>query len=240
MANMISGSDFLKALAEGSANTGLYRTGMAKSSKDDASFMFSEGRSCKSWVRVPLDMVEGVEVLDRVPCADHEHPYIKLHFKSLPKENKEAAVLLELLRTSSAGKSIDARFRDSMVGSPTFLGMFEEAPRHREERPAPTREGTSELQARPSTKDQLAAFSFMVQRAATSQVPSIPSIIGNILAEEYAIDQVTGGIQCAGAIQGILDNYDTCVNNGGSPEGCARNAAKQIRNYACRSYCNCE
>lgn len=67
---------------------------------------------------------------------------------------------------------------------------------------------------------------------------SIPAAIAGKLASDYAIDEVTGLAQCVGTLAGILDVYQQCVDRGGNVN-CENIAARQIAEYACRSYCTC-
>jgi hypothetical protein len=211
---------------------------------DTNSIFYSEGTTCTSWLKVPVDLIDSVEVLSEVPCKDHTHPLVRLHFRSPSVENKEATLLHELLKRSSdrlekitSGGSALQRF--SLLPSSTAS----EATAKGRIFAKPTDETGSHLSAalaRHTTKDQLSEFSLLARSKEVTEVPTVPTAIATILTEEYGIDQVTGSVECAAAIQGVLDNYDTCVGNGGSPDGCARNAARQIRNYACRSYCDCQ
>ena len=49
------------------------------------------------------------------------------------------------------------------------------------------------------------------------------------------------GIQCSVTIKGIMDTYESCLERPNTnSSGCARIAARHIKEYACRSYCTCE
>src|SRR5262249_22599597 len=72
-----------------------------------------------------------------------------------------------------------------------------------------------------------------------SGTASVPAAVALVLARDYSIDQITGDlIQCIGTINGILDEYQRCVDRGTNVE-CDRIAARQIATIACRSYCTC-
>ena len=75
---------------------------------------------------------------------------------------------------------------------------------------------------------------------AISEVPPIPRSIARNLSQDYGIDEVIGFVQCAVVINQILSDYERCIDRGGNEQGCARIAARNIAQLACRSYCNCE
>ena len=68
---------------------------------------------------------------------------------------------------------------------------------------------------------------------------TVPAQIALVLARDYSIDQITGDLtQCIGTINGILDQYQRCVNRGTNVR-CDKIAARHIATIACRSYCSC-
>lgn len=66
---------------------------------------------------------------------------------------------------------------------------------------------------------------------------SLPGAIATVLAQEYAVYNIDGFVQCVGTLAGILGNYERCLAEGRS--GCAKIAARNIKNVACKSYCTC-
>ena len=69
---------------------------------------------------------------------------------------------------------------------------------------------------------------------------TLPRIIARRILDEYGITQVDPvNVQCLGVVHEILDYYENCIDRGDNPAGCANTAAWQIKNNACRSYCDC-
>jgi hypothetical protein len=96
--------DFLKALAEGSLTEPITREGVAKPDPSDhQAVLFSEGDSCRSWLKVPTDSIKSVEVLDMRTCKEHNYPFIRLHLKEPTKDNALATLFAGLARRSSEG-----------------------------------------------------------------------------------------------------------------------------------------
>ena len=80
MTKSFTGPEFLKALTAGALKPDLVLEGMAKADGADA-LLFSPGRACTGWTRIPVGMVEHVEFLSLVRCDDHEHPLVRLALK---------------------------------------------------------------------------------------------------------------------------------------------------------------
>ena len=74
----------------------------------------------------------------------------------------------------------------------------------------------------------------------SGEVPPLPTVISRTLAQDYGIGEIIGLVQCAVVVNQILSDYDRCIIRGGSEQGCANVAARNIAQLACRSYCNCE
>ena len=101
MGQEFTGTNFIKALAEGALKNYIIREGFAKQKeKDTNSILFSEG-DCTDWIPIPVKMIERVEFIRNMPCKDHEHPFVRLHLKS-PTDNPEAEVFSHLLASSSS------------------------------------------------------------------------------------------------------------------------------------------
>ena len=106
MPKSFSGADFVKALSEGSLREPIVKEGMVKPSENDPnSIQFSEGNTCQNWTKIPVEMIERVELLANIRCKDHQHPLVRLYLKEPPGENKVAAVLSELLRDGTRTRS---------------------------------------------------------------------------------------------------------------------------------------
>lgn len=228
MSRMFTAREFLDALAAGGLERTIVRTGMVKVSESETeSLLFSEGSGCEDWVKLPLTMIQMVEYLDSVPCKDHQHPRVNLYVVVPPSADETVTALGKLLR-SAVQKPVQTTFKDSST-SGTASGPNSPQPgagtRHNVQAP--------DLDLPPHS----VLMSRRPERAASAT--SIPAAIASILGEEFSINCLQGGAQCVAAVAGILDHYETCVSNGGDAQGCARSAARQIRDYACRSYCNC-
>jgi hypothetical protein len=99
MAKSFTGTEFIKALAEGSLREPIVKEGMVKPADNDPNaIMFSEGTSCLFWTKIPVEMIEKVEYATTIRCQDHQHPFVRLLLKDPPAENKVATLLAELLR----------------------------------------------------------------------------------------------------------------------------------------------
>src|SRR5262249_50996617 len=102
MKTTFSAAEFVKALADGTLKEAVTREGMAKPDPEDSqAFLLSEDGSCRSWLKVPFDLIEKVEFLGTRPCKDHKHPFVRLHFKEPPKANPLAALFAGLVRSQS-------------------------------------------------------------------------------------------------------------------------------------------
>jgi hypothetical protein len=58
-------------------------SGMMKApEKESDHLLLSVGADCDRWIKVPLELIEGVELVRMMQCKDHSHPYVLLEFKS--------------------------------------------------------------------------------------------------------------------------------------------------------------
>jgi hypothetical protein len=106
MAKMFSAGEFLKSLRDGTLRKPVVKEGMAKQDEGNpAVVLFSEGRLCQSWIRIPTDAIDHVEHLGTVRCDDHEHPLVRIYLKEPPTDDKLAVALMELLRSSPQAAS---------------------------------------------------------------------------------------------------------------------------------------
>jgi hypothetical protein len=100
MSKSFSGSEFVKALAEGNLKPPVLLEGVAKlADGEPAAIRFAQGISCAFWVRIPVELIDQVELITFVPCQGHEYPYVRICLKEVA-DNPAAAVLSDLLRQS--------------------------------------------------------------------------------------------------------------------------------------------
>jgi len=97
--------DFLSRLASGSLAdaTPLAIHGLAQANADDAStLLFSSGPGCRDWIAIPLALIESVDHLRDVACADHRHPLVKLTLRAPDATNTEALAFMRLFAQARA------------------------------------------------------------------------------------------------------------------------------------------
>lgn len=93
-----SGTDFVTALLLNDLRPSLIVSGMVKPIEEKKeSILFDRGGACMTWIEIPVDMIEKVDVLRYVRCKDHSHPYVRLTLKDVPKENTVASVFHSML-----------------------------------------------------------------------------------------------------------------------------------------------
>lgn len=103
MAKSFTGEQFAKALSEGTLKESIVRIGMVKPDEGGPSaILFAEGTSCAKWIKIPVDLIDDVELITKISCRDHEHPLVQIRFKEPPKENESARVFAELARQSTS------------------------------------------------------------------------------------------------------------------------------------------
>jgi hypothetical protein len=90
--------EFVAKLRSGDleTSTSLRLIGMVKEADDEQHLLFANGTSCETWTRLPLAMVEDIELGDMVPCQDHSHPLVRLRIKEPSSE--ESAVFAALAK----------------------------------------------------------------------------------------------------------------------------------------------
>jgi len=99
-------------------------------------------------------------------------------------------------------------------------------------------------QARPIIRNPLSIIPRFPESAGEGVRPQdlnlLPKAIITALSVEHAVVRIDPNVQCFGTIVGILNNYERCIAEGRSGEkGCAKNAARHIKEFACKSYCQC-
>jgi len=108
MAKSFTGTEFVKALAEGTLREPISLEGMVKKCESGTdAVLFAEGMSCLHWTRIPVEMIEEVDFISTVPCRDHEHPFVRLSLKE-PTNDVVAQVFADLLRNSARRAMVDA------------------------------------------------------------------------------------------------------------------------------------
>jgi hypothetical protein len=108
MPKSMSPEELVRTLNEGGFKPAIVRSGLVKVNADDQnSLMFSEGRGCHAWTRIPLDAIESVEYESLVRCHDHQHPFVQLHLKA-PTDNPTATLFAELLMHGAGAASSES------------------------------------------------------------------------------------------------------------------------------------
>ena len=125
-----TGEEFLKALESEQGipipQLAIKLIGMAKplaANQSDA-FLFSPGGSCAIWIPIPVYLVEQVDHLSKVPCGDHQHDLVRVHFKSV--RQPEAAVFAQLLQAQAGSAKSELSMAYPGMdesGIDTFEGM---------------------------------------------------------------------------------------------------------------------
>jgi hypothetical protein len=74
-------TDFISALAANAVPAATVLEGLVKPSGAEDALYFSEGRTCEQWTRIPVELLDEVEVLQTLRCHDHNHPLVRLHLR---------------------------------------------------------------------------------------------------------------------------------------------------------------
>jgi hypothetical protein len=99
-----SPSDFVKALESDGLRRPVILTGTVKKPEQPDTILFSPNTSCLAWISIPLEKVEKVEWLGKVPCKDHNHDFVNLVLKETDKG--EASFFADLLRAYTSQPSM--------------------------------------------------------------------------------------------------------------------------------------
>lgn len=126
--------ELIRLLQEGelesdvSLSGGVIREGMVRPVDDNPQgVLFSEGRSCRNWTRIPLDAIESVEYVGLAHCHNHQHPYVRLRLV-VPTDNPTAALFAELLMKSDLHPSTESSPATSATGEAhSPIGVAEDA-----------------------------------------------------------------------------------------------------------------
>ena len=118
-----NGDEFAKVLSEGTLQEPIALDGMVKPVEGDTSAIdFSQGTSCAHWTRIPVAMIESVEVHTTIACRDHSHPFVTLILKTPHAENAEANVLVSLLHAATiAHTTYDEEDEEAFGPEPWYI-----------------------------------------------------------------------------------------------------------------------
>jgi hypothetical protein len=113
----LSADNFFDKLQQGTLETAIPFSiiGMVKRSEGkEKAIEFAPGGNCSNWVRIPLELIEDVEILKTVSCKDHSHPLAKLNMKT-PKtaEGKVLFGILEGMKSGAAKAEPSSRSSNS-------------------------------------------------------------------------------------------------------------------------------
>jgi hypothetical protein len=83
--------------------TGFVKLPEVKLPEEEDTLLFSSGSDCTNWVRIPLRLIDHVQLWRVLPCKDHSHPLVTLVLPS-PK-HPDATVFAEIARPSASAPS---------------------------------------------------------------------------------------------------------------------------------------
>lgn len=104
MTNAIySPQEFVAKLNSGQFDTdnAIVIEGFVRASDDENAISFSPGRSCVTWVDIPLSAIENIEYLGPRNCREHTHAAARISFAT--PFDPVAQPFVDLLRTSISG-----------------------------------------------------------------------------------------------------------------------------------------
>lgn len=96
--NVFAPQEFIEKLRRDELTAPLALTGMVKEAVDPTHLLFAFGSRCDFWTSIPLDLIEKIELVDRVACGDHTHQLVNLILKT--QQLPETAVFASLLHAS--------------------------------------------------------------------------------------------------------------------------------------------
>ncbi|HEY7152942.1 MAG TPA: hypothetical protein VH575_03185 [Gemmataceae bacterium] len=103
--NPLSADEFGKALhSESGLTVSPTAIGFVRKTTDPHIIEFSHAAAlCLVWIKIPLKMIDKVQLLGKFPCLDHVHDFVVIFFKK--PESPEAAVFAELLHHEATGRT---------------------------------------------------------------------------------------------------------------------------------------
>lgn len=91
MTTLLKGEEFAEALANDSVIAPVALIGLVKPAKDRADILFAPeigplttpGTLCDAllWIRIPVDIIDSVEVLEKIPCREKTYDHVRLILK---------------------------------------------------------------------------------------------------------------------------------------------------------------
>src|SRR4249919_1517869 len=73
---------------------------MVKPADDSDDYLFfAHGSVCQNWIRIPMTSIEAIDLLNFVPCDDHNHPLVLLRLRQ--PETDEGRLFASLVQATS-------------------------------------------------------------------------------------------------------------------------------------------
>jgi len=95
--------EFLGNLKRDELSPPIILPGMVKPADDsDDYLMFAQGTVCENWVRIPVDSIESIDMLNLIPCGEHTHPLVMLRLKA--PESDEGRVFAALMQAANQNR----------------------------------------------------------------------------------------------------------------------------------------
>ena len=92
--------EFLGSLKRDELEPPIVLPGMVKPAEDSDDYvMFAQGTACQNWIRIPLDSIESIDLINLVPCDEHTHPLVLLRLK--PATTDEGRVFASLMQAAA-------------------------------------------------------------------------------------------------------------------------------------------
>jgi hypothetical protein len=72
-------------------------SGLVKGGDDDTHILFTKSPACADWLPIPIDIIQSIQHFRDVACKDHQHPFVRITFKSVDEVRSDLAVFMTLL-----------------------------------------------------------------------------------------------------------------------------------------------
>lgn len=100
--------EFLDSLKRDELEPPIVLPGMVKPADDSDDYvMFAQGTVCQNWVRIPMDSIESIELINLVPCDEHTHPLVLLRLKAATTD--ESRVFASLMQATARTRPRSSR-----------------------------------------------------------------------------------------------------------------------------------
>ncbi|MEV6287112.1 hypothetical protein [Kribbella sp. NPDC051770] len=110
---------FLDSLKRDELEPPIVLPGMLKPAEDSDDYvMFAQGTVCQNWVRIAVDSIQSIELLQQVPCDEHSHPLVLLRLK--PATSDEGKMFAALMQAVARNRPRSARRRSADPYGPTL------------------------------------------------------------------------------------------------------------------------